>query len=197
MNSLFQMFDTRQKNYLDKEDFKRVQNGSFTSIFIERLFETHVANGGLKMSYEEFVIFQIAYNHLAHPSALAYFFKILDVNSDGFLDNYELHYFYTELRLAYNGWFMDGAMPEFGDFTDQFYDMVKPAVNRRITLQELLACKQGHDFILCLISHTEFYRYEMKESENGAQDSEMPSYCGEDNLDEVESGEENSEKINL
>lgn len=65
MNSLFQMFDTRQKNYLDKEDFKRVQNGSFTSVFIERLFETHVANCGLKMSYEEFVIFQIAYNHLA------------------------------------------------------------------------------------------------------------------------------------
>jgi len=59
------MFDTRQKNYLDKEDFKRVQNGSFTSVFIERLFETHVSNGGSKMSYEEFVIFQIAYNHLA------------------------------------------------------------------------------------------------------------------------------------
>ncbi|KAF7638953.1 hypothetical protein Mgra_00001477 [Meloidogyne graminicola] len=195
MNSLFQMFDTRQKNYLDKEDFKRVQNGSFTSVFIERLFETHVANCGLKMSYEEFVIFQIAYNHLAHPSALSYFFKILDVNSDGYLDNYELNYFYTELRSAYNGWFMDGAMPEFGDFSDQFYDMVKPAVNQRITLQELLACKQGHDFMLCLISHTEFYRYEMRESETGNQDSEMPSYCGEDNLDENESEEENSEKV--
>ena len=92
---------------------------------------------------------------------MAYFFKILDVNSDGYLDNYELRYFYTELRLAYNGWFMDGAMPEFGDFTDQFYDMVKPAVNRRFIrffvkfcLKLLIVLKNISSRIACMQTRT-------------------------------------------
>lgn len=67
LNATFQMYDLKQKNYLDKDDLKRIQNDSngFTPTFINRLFETHVTNDGEKMSYEEFVIFQIAYNHLA------------------------------------------------------------------------------------------------------------------------------------
>jgi hypothetical protein len=55
----------------------------------------------------------------------------LDVDEDGFITRYEMRYFYNELRLAYNGWFMEAMMPEFDDFADQFFDMVKPVVNGR------------------------------------------------------------------
>lgn len=42
----------------------------------------------------------------------------------------------------------------------------------RISIKELLKCKQAHDFILCLINFVEFYRYETRESESADDDGE-------------------------
>jgi len=55
---------------------------------------------------------------------------------------------------------MDGSMPEFGDFTDQFYDMWKPAVNRRFIrflkfcLKLLIVLKNISSRIACMQTRT-------------------------------------------
>uniref|UniRef100_A0A914I5Q5 Serine/threonine-protein phosphatase 2A regulatory subunit B'' subunit gamma n=1 Tax=Globodera rostochiensis TaxID=31243 RepID=A0A914I5Q5_GLORO len=170
-NAIFQMLDSKRKNFLNRDDFKKHLDRAITQTFVDRLYEIH-----------------IAYNHLVHPASMAYFFKVLDVAEN-------------ELCSCYNEWVaVDGAMPAFDDFCDQFFDMVKPTEDGRISLQELLDCKQGHDFILCLINYQEFYRYEMRDSESNAgldQDSAVPLFgdMSDDETDEQESVPSTSELV--
>jgi len=49
----------------------------------------------------------------------------------------------------------------------------------RITLKDLLRCKQAHDFINCLINFFEFNRFETREE--GGEDSSMQEEEGEEN----------------
>lgn len=63
--STFHMLDEDGKGFITKENFSRISDGAYTVAFIDRLFEVHVAKKGLEMSYDEFVIFQIAQEHLA------------------------------------------------------------------------------------------------------------------------------------
>lgn len=58
---------------------------------------------------------------------MKYFFKILDLDSDGYLTLFELFYFYKHLKSAYCNYVADAdAMPEFYDFSDSMFDMVHP-----------------------------------------------------------------------
>lgn len=59
------MLDENNKGFLSKEDFSKISDGSYTTAFVDRLFEIYVAKKGTQMSYDEFIIFQIAQEHLA------------------------------------------------------------------------------------------------------------------------------------
>ncbi|KAI1707555.1 EF-hand domain pair domain-containing protein [Ditylenchus destructor] len=160
LRSLFKMLDDDEKGYLTKSDFSKVNDNAYTPACVDRFFEVHVANRGEKMSYEEFVIFMIAQNHLAHPASLAYFFKILDIHDKGYLTQFDLKYFYRSMKVAYEDYISIDSMPPFEDYCDELYDMTQSRNSKRIYLKDILNCKQGHDVVLCLLNCYEFYRYE-------------------------------------
>lgn len=171
--SLFHTLDENNKGFLTKENFSKISDGAYTTAFIDRLFEVHVTQKGQEMSYDEFIIFQIAQEHLAHPASINYFFKIIDLNSDGYLTLLELSFFYKYLKSAYCNYLANAdVMPEFHDFSDLMFDMVNPVDSKRITLQDLVQCKQGHEFILNLINYLEFYRFENKENNDGSDEND-------------------------
>uniref|UniRef100_A0A915D3L1 EF-hand domain-containing protein n=1 Tax=Ditylenchus dipsaci TaxID=166011 RepID=A0A915D3L1_9BILA len=176
--STFKMLDASKEGKLSREDFSRINDGAFTPVFVNRLFQVHVASRSNKMSFEEYVIFEIAQNHLAHPASLTYFFKVLDLKDVGYLTQLELLYFYKDMKVAYEEYVSAVDMPNFDDYSDQLYDMAQAKNSNRITLRDVLECRQGHDFVLCLTNCYEFYRYEMREGEGDssgdAADSVMP-----------------------
>jgi len=176
----FNNYDKSGKGYLTREDFIEREEGGFTSTFVDRLFQVHVKRHGKMMSPSEFITFEIAHDHMQHPSAIAYFFKVLDLKDSGYLTRFDLMYFYEDLRSSYDAYFMGGElMPCFDDYFDQLYDMAQPETWGRISLKDLLRCKQAHDFINCLINFFEFNRFETREE--GVEDSVM-----QDEEEEVE-----------
>ena len=50
------------------------------------------------------------------------------------------------------------------DVRDEIFDMVKPAVEGRITLEDLKRCVCAHTVIEILCDHTGFWRYDNRES---------------------------------
>ena len=68
---------------------------------IERIFSGAVTRGQTcknkkQMTYQEFVYFLISEEDKRHDTAVEYWFRCLDLDSDGFLSMYELEYFYEE-----------------------------------------------------------------------------------------------------
>jgi len=67
---------------------------------IDRIFSGAVTRGPRtsdnQMSYAEFVWFLLSEEDKRHPRAIEYWFRCMDLDSDGFLSMYELEYFYSE-----------------------------------------------------------------------------------------------------
>lgn len=163
----FKLYSEEVEGSLSRTEFHAMHGPKgFIQSFVDRIYEVHVRMNGKSMTYEEHVIFEIAHQYMAHPAALAYFFRILDVDGDGFLTRFEMRFFYRDLCSAYNEYLGDdNAMPRFDDFCDQFFDMVGPNLNGRVSLADIVRCGQGRDFVRCLTSYTAFHEYEMRECE--------------------------------
>ncbi|GJY00339.1 putative serine/threonine-protein phosphatase 2A regulatory subunit B'' subunit TON2 [Tanacetum coccineum] len=75
------------------------------------------------------------------PEGITYLFKCLDLNGRGFLTTADIH---TLFRNVHQKW-IEGGNYELciEDVRDEIWDMVKPADPLRITLSDLLSCKQG------------------------------------------------------
>ncbi|KAH7704210.1 serine/threonine-protein phosphatase 2A regulatory subunit B'' subunit gamma-like protein [Aphelenchoides avenae] len=187
----FKLLDVTGLSFLTADTFRAFNHaptvstdGTLTAAFIDRYFEMQgVLTGSPVMTFEDYVEFLLMFQNLTDPVSLAFFFRLLDLNEDGYISEFELRYFYTDLRTAYDRYLQtDGAMPCFEDTRDQLFDMVAPREPYRATLQDLIESKQGHHFVLTLISHVEFYRYENRESQeaddeddnNNDLDSVMP-----------------------
>jgi len=70
------------------------------------------------------------------PQALQYFFKLLDVHHRGYLNIFDLHYFFKGVQ---------GLMQQhkhevvaFEDVKDEIFDMVRPADPTKLTLNDLI-----------------------------------------------------------
>jgi len=186
--STFQMYDEGAKNYLVKKDFSRVDEGGFTSAFVDRLFDTHVSHRGENMFFSEFVAFMIARDHMSHPAALKYFFKIFDINNTGRVGLTEMKFFYKDLKVAYEDYLsQEGIMPKFEDFANEMFDMARPKNSTFITLDDLVRCKQGFDFMVCQFNFMEYYRYDNREGEGqqSADDDSVMPQDDENLLDEA------------
>ena len=69
---------------LSRSEFANISQGTMSGLFIDRVFEEHVAarRGAARrdeMDLTAFVDFVLAWDHRSHPAALKYFFAIYDI----------------------------------------------------------------------------------------------------------------------
>ena len=87
---------------ISADDLLTYQEGALTSRIVDRLMSgcvTRWQGSDVKkkqMGYRDFVWFLLAENDKLHPTAIEYWFRVLDVDGDGVLSLYELEYFYEE-----------------------------------------------------------------------------------------------------
>ena len=115
------------------------------------------------MDFTAFLDFVLAWSDKNHPASLAYFFRVLDVDKQGYLTNMEI---WTFLKSVHVTWTSDPENYDLNmlDVRDEIFDMVKPAVEGRITLEDLKRCGCAHTVIEILCDHTGFWRYDNRES---------------------------------
>ncbi|XP_041970964.1 serine/threonine-protein phosphatase 2A regulatory subunit B'' subunit gamma-like isoform X2 [Aricia agestis] len=135
-------------------------SGTLTRAFLQRVFQQCLTYDG-EMDYKTYLDLVLALENRRQPAALAYLFRVLDINSQGYLDAFTLNYFFKaiqELMVAH------GAEPvSFEDVKDEIFDMIKPEHPARITLQDLVRSGRGHTAVSMLLELHGFFAYENRE----------------------------------
>ncbi|KAF6169414.1 hypothetical protein GIB67_010639 [Kingdonia uniflora] len=147
-----------------------------SSLSICTAFDEHVRrskSGGIKsreMDFESFLDFVLALENKDTPEGLTYLFRCLDLNGRGYLTTADIH---TLFRDVHQKWIEGGNYDLcIEDVRDEIWDMVKPTDPLRITLADLLACKQGGTVASMLIDVRGFWAHDNRE--NLLQEEEEP-----------------------
>ncbi|CAL5337836.1 unnamed protein product [Camellia sinensis] len=159
-------------------------------------------NNAREMDFESFLDFVLALENKDTPEGLTYLFRCLDLHGRGFLTTADIHTLFSMEEkegkhhqaemfpdtiflektsvFSYLWWFnvhqkwIEGGNYELciEDVRDEIWDMVKPADPLRITLADLLACKQGGTVASMLIDVRGFWAHDNRE--NLLQEEEEP-----------------------
>lgn len=85
--------DRDHNGMLSKTELAGYGSGTVTKPFLDRVFQTCLTYGG-EMDYKTYLDLVLALENRSEPQALAFFFKILDIKSCGYLDAFTLNYFF-------------------------------------------------------------------------------------------------------
>uniref|UniRef100_A0A2K6C9K8 Protein phosphatase 2 regulatory subunit B''alpha n=1 Tax=Macaca nemestrina TaxID=9545 RepID=A0A2K6C9K8_MACNE len=145
----FWELDTDHDLYISQADLSRYNDQASSNRIIERIFSGAVTRGKTiqkegRMSYADFVWFLISEEDKRNPTSIEYWFRCVDVDGDGILSMYELEYFYEEQCERMEAMGIE-PLP-FHDLLCQMLDLVKPAVDGKITLRDLKRCRMAHIF---------------------------------------------------
>ncbi|CAN1129694.1 Probable serine/threonine-protein phosphatase 2A regulatory subunit B'' subunit TON2 [Linum perenne] len=173
---MFLDLDKDRNGTLSKQELREYADGTLTEIFIERVFDEHVRRGksgtgnAREMDFESFLDFVLALENKDTPEGLTYLFRCLDLQGRGFLTTADIH---SLFRDVHHKW-IEGGNYELciEDVRDEIWDMVKPGDPLRITLADLLGCKQGGTVASMLIDVRGFWAHDNRE--NLLQEEEEP-----------------------
>jgi len=71
----------------------RYGTGTLTSVFLDRVFQECLTYDG-EMDYKTYLDFVLALENRKEPQSLQYMFRLLDVQSKGCLNIFDLNYFF-------------------------------------------------------------------------------------------------------
>lgn len=113
------------------------------------------------MDYKTYLDFVLALENRREPQGLQYFFRILDVRHQGYLDAFTLNYFFRDIVEQMRKHNQEPV--RFEDVKDEIFDMVRPTDPLKITLRDLINCGQGDTVVSILIDLNGFWTYENRE----------------------------------
>ena len=113
------------------------------------------------MDYKTYLDFVLALENRKEPQSLTYFFRILDVKHQGFLNTFCLNYFFRDILIQMEKLNQDPV--KFEDVKDEIFDMVRPLDPLRIKLDDLIRSGNGDTVVSILIDLNGFWTYENRE----------------------------------
>jgi len=156
--------DIDTNGLLNKSELVHYGHGMLTDVFIDRVFEeyqTYKENDKCEVDYKTFLDFALALGSKHCAEALHYFWKLLDIKHQGFIDGFTIKYFFRAIERKLRDKKIE--VPSEDDVIDEIFDMVKPSTPDKITLQDLLHCGQGGTVVSMLIDVAAFWRYDNRE----------------------------------
>ncbi|RNF00398.1 protein phosphatase 2 (formerly 2A), regulatory subunit B [Trypanosoma rangeli] len=164
----FWELDEDRDMLLSREEFMRyAPAGVMNPVIVARVFggaarrmtcvrEDH-------MNYEDFVWFCLSEEDKSTPTAIRYWFRILDLDGDGILSAYELHSFYDATRAKLTAYIPDGTVP-FEDVLCQIFDMLAVEVSCGLRLEELLSKPEAASIALNMVTNVlRFLQFEQRD----------------------------------
>ena len=105
------------KMYFIEEPILNIDNSSYgsgtlTRAFLQRVFQQCLTYDG-EMDYKTYLDLVLALENRRQPAALAYLFRVLDINSQGYLDAFTLNYFFKVRGIDTNNFVSFLAFPIF------------------------------------------------------------------------------------
>ncbi|CAG9131508.1 unnamed protein product [Plutella xylostella] len=159
--------DRDHNGMLSIDELAGYGSGTLTRAFLRRVFQQCLTYDG-EMDYKTYLDLVLALENRKEPASLAYLFRVLDINSQGYLDAFTLNYFFKAIQEQMVA---HGAEPvNFDDVKDEIFDMVRPEHPSRITLQDLIKSGHGHTAVSILLELHGFWAYENREALAAAGD---------------------------
>lgn len=162
---------------IDQDDLMRYGNHSLTYRIVDRIFSqapkkfTSKVPG--KMSYEDFVWFILSEEDKTSEPSLEYWFKCIDLDSDGIITRKEMLYFYEEQLHRMECMAHEPVL--FEDIVCQMIDMISPQKEGILTLRDLKRCKLSGNFFNILFNLNKFVAFETRDPILVRQEREEPS----------------------
>ncbi|KAB0803162.1 hypothetical protein PPYR_00132 [Photinus pyralis] len=153
--------DRDHNGMLCQSELANYGSGTLTQPFVERVFQTCLTYGG-EMDYKTYLDLVLTLENRSEPQALAFLFRMLDLNDKGYLDAFVLNYFFRAIQDQMRA--LGAAPVSFEDVKDELFDMVKSKDPEHITLNDLYASGQGDTFVSILIEFHRFWNYENREA---------------------------------
>ncbi|CBY09248.1 unnamed protein product [Oikopleura dioica] len=153
--------DRDHNGMLSRQELQKYGTGSLSPVFLERIYEECLTYEG-ELDYKSYLDFVLAYEYRQEPASIQYFFKLLDIEKKSYLTQWDLNYFFRSIQTMMRD--LKQEPVNFGDVSDEIFDMVRPADPYKITLRDMIDCGQGGTVVRILIDLNEFWMYENRES---------------------------------
>ena len=152
--------DQDHNGMLSKAELLKYGTGTLTPAFVGRVFQECLTYEG-EMDYKTYLDFVLALENRKEPQSLQYYFRILDVRQQGYLDAFTLNYFFRDIIREMEKHNQEPV--KFEDVKDEIFDMVRPQAPLRITLKDLISCGNGDTVVSILVDLNGFWTYENRE----------------------------------
>ena len=135
----FYELDLDHDEFINREDFGKYSRHALSNKAILRIWDQvprkfTSKNPGM-MNYEDFTYFLLCEEDKSHPRSIEYWFKVIDLDSNGIIGAYELDYFYSEQKQRLK--FLNEDVVLFEDFLSQMCDIWGKNDNLNFTLEDL------------------------------------------------------------
>ncbi|KAI9346228.1 hypothetical protein BDR26DRAFT_125111 [Obelidium mucronatum] len=143
----FWELDTDHNMIIEASDMFRYGRGALTDMMMKRVVSGYgkplaLGNASKKISYKDFIWFMLCVEDKRKVGSIEYWFRCLDVDSDGMLSLYELCEFYEQQVKR----MIDFRMSEpwkLDDFICSLLDLIKPKNPNYLTLSDLKRTPQN------------------------------------------------------
>ena len=126
------------------------------------------------MDFKTYLDLVLAFENLTTPQALAYFWRLLDVKKQGYLDTFTINFFFREIGDSIRDEGYDA--PHTADVVDEIFDMIRPKDPTQITFDDLQASKQAHTVISMLTDVAGFLAYDNREHMMQPEDDDLDDF---------------------
>jgi serine/threonine-protein phosphatase 2A regulatory subunit B'' len=161
----FWELDSDHNHLIDKEDLLRYSNYSLTYRIVDRIFaevpRKLVAPEPGYMSYEDFCWFLLSEEDKSTPTALEYWFRCVDLDGNGMVDNTEMRYFYQEQLHRMEC--ISQEVVSFEDVVCQLHDMIMPKREGVFTMKDLRSSPLASNFFNILFNLNKFIAFEQRD----------------------------------
>ena len=169
--SAYLQLDGDQNGMLSLDEAAAYGASQYTRAFAERLFnECHTytsssegggEGGAAEIDFKTYLDVVLASEYRASEPSLRFFFKLLDVHHKGYFGRPEIRHFFGLVRehlVALGHEPIDTA-----NVADEVLDMVLPAVQGRVTLNDLRRCRVGATVCSILFDAAAFVAFDTRE----------------------------------
>jgi len=176
--------DADRNGMLSQAEFSGAASGLLSPLFVQRVFEevqmfpppgeaeTEDGSGGSgsgqekvskEMDYKTYVDFLLAYHDMAMPQSIRYFFRFLDMNHIGYIDETVVRMFVADVINVLRNAGHELNPNLLSTMCSEYFDLVRPKVPGKVTVDDLINCRSAAHAIGLLIDGRGLLNYESRE----------------------------------